>query len=311
MFDPSLLDNRAFYGMNVALRQMTHFPKCLALPVWQQHGLYCSSKFGIADYPEAKRAGIMLVFSKRMQDLWNRNYDVPCFIGGLMLARYRRFMGWKQNPDARGTIFFAAHSVGKMIAKYDIEAIHQQLSMLPDGFQPVTISLHYYDCEVLHLDELYRAKGYEVFTAGPGGLSDYPQKFYRNLCRHKYACSNDVGTFILYSLEMDMPFFMIGDRPKVVVENGNSENLTPGVYDFTRTGLAKDVYDLFDTGPQKNISEEQKKWFREEAGMDEECDLMELRKMMMQPKYWIPAAIRFFGLHLKIGFARIAEGRWD
>ena len=301
LFDASLYDNTTPYGLNAALREMTDFPKWLALPVWQQHGFYPATKILSHDYECAKTKGIMLLFNSSLCEAWRENSRIPCYTGGLFLARYRHFKQWRKKMDAQGTIFFAAHSIQEARANYSIEKIHKELSALPAEFQPVVISLHYYDYEVLHTNIIYENLGYKVVTAGSPASSQFPARFYDNLLSCKYACSNDLGTFILYALEADIPFFLVGPIAEHIYNEKGKDGLAVGKYLTMETDRGQSIYELFNTGPVKEISQRQKTWLEKEAGIGEEIDLNYLRREMLRLTYCVPATVRTFILHIKNG----------
>lgn len=305
LFDASLLDTRLAYGQNVALRKMLGIPKYLALPVWQQHGWYEDGFLFPPDFKDARLAGMMLVYSEKKRREWEARSDIPCRVGGLVLARYRRYMGWERRPDAKGTVFYAAHATSDTKVSYSVDRIHEVLSALPAEFKPVVVSLHPYDYYELKMNEEYERLGYEVVTAGPATSPDFPERFYEILSSCKYACSNDVGTYILYSLEMGIPFFFIGERVVNILSEDNFNDLPAGEFRFDDRESGKEVFRLFDTGPATAVTPEQRSWFERESGAGKEIPLEELRKIVTRPDRILIATVKMFFFHLAAGLRRI------
>ncbi|MBE6372422.1 MAG: hypothetical protein E7055_10175 [Lentisphaerae bacterium] len=307
LFDASLLDTRLAYGINSALREMTGFPKWKAMPVWQQHGYYVDQPIFKPDLEEAGRAGIMLVYSNREKTAWSQVSKIPCYVAGPMLTHYRKFKGWEPRPDAEGTVFYAGHSTADVRSEYSLECLHKTLSGLPEQYHPITISLHCYDYYELHLNEAFEKLGYRVVTAGHANDPEFPARFYEILSGCKYACSNDIGTYILYALDMNIPFFFVGERSRNIFLENNFNDIPAGEFDISRQPIARRVFELFDTGPVSCITEEQRKWFEQETGYGEQIPMEELKELISRPEYWFPATLKSFLLHLILGMDRIRK----
>ena len=303
LFNASLLDNDMPYGMNTALRALTDFPCCLSIPAWQQHGIYIEPAYSSPDFKKAAEYGSMLVFSDRIKEEWKKHSNIPCYVAGLILARYWEKMGWKQAPDAEGTIFFASHSTTGTLSDYDVNSVHDVLSHLDKKYFPITVSLHPYDVGVLHLDKVYRNLGYRVVSAADGvNSSFFPRNLFENLSHCKYACSNDIGTFILYSLSLKIPFFLIGNPPELTFND--SPDFSDGKILLTDINEEiKKVYDLFDTGPVTSISDKQMEWFKRETGEKERLSIEELRQVLL--RHCLPITAKKFVEHVKIGLTHI------
>ena len=123
--------------------------------------------------------------------------------------------------------------------------------------------------------------GFKTVSAGPVTSSDFANNFYDIITSHKYACSNSIGTYVLYALDLNIPFFLIGDVPQAKVTATSLDYLEMGDISFISVPREEYVYSIFRTGPVKDINEEQLSWFKDEAGVEVAMDLSELRSTMI------------------------------
>lgn len=281
LFTPSTYEESAQYGLLHILREMLHFPKWLPLPTWPQHGMYINDSCAPSDLQHAKEWGSVCLYNTIIKQDWNKHSVYPCFVTGPLMIRYRHFKQWDQKENASGTIFFASHSIQEMRMNYSLANIKRVLNDLPPEFQPVTVCLHWFDYYELHMDSAYEEMGFRTVTAGRSS-KDFVKNYYDIITQFKYACSNDIGTYVLFALDLGIPFFMIGDLPSATVIEQTADLPDTGDYDLISSPKIKYIYSLFQTGPLKEITPEQKQWFREETGIDATIDLQELRSALIR-----------------------------
>ena len=115
----------------------------------------------------------------------------------------------KQKPDAKGTVAFPAHSTIYSRAIYDIDEYCNLLKSLPDEFQPVTICLHHSDIEEYEMDKEFEKRGFKTVCASFNqGDKQFYEAFYDILCSHKYATSNEPGSFFLQQRQVFLFLFL-------------------------------------------------------------------------------------------------------
>lgn len=228
-----------FYGMDYLLKKLLGFPSKAPLDVHLDHGVIIR-----LDKPDQYLAGTnaSLIFV----DNTIRKNMVPekrnVFVLGPLFMRYRRAMGFKYNPSARGTIVFPTHSSHHLSLKLDWKKYAEDLAALPSEFQPVTVCLYWLD--VLKGEHKYfEDAGLNVICNGHMFDDNYAFNFYTNLVNYKYASGNEPGSFTFYAIEMGMPFFIFG--PSAVVVNDGKDKTAGAKFEFNDIDYAKRIKEVF------------------------------------------------------------------
>lgn len=271
------MDWLSIYGLHAIIREYISCPPSLPL--------YCRYQHGWDPIPEADPYDaltdkpLMLVWSKRRLEIWNAQSSIPAAIVGAPFVHYRKLRNLEKDINARGTIAFPAHSQPTIDAVFDIDAYCNLLKSLPSEFHPITICLHLHDME-RKKDEIYKRHGFEVVTAGPIWVLgfEFVHKFYEILRNHKYATSNQIGSYSFYAVEMGIPFFILGED--AILENNGGEPLMPSKFSYTDYPIGKFAATLF-RGPTQVISEEQKRFMEDELGIHDCLSGTELRELLI------------------------------
>lgn len=287
------------YGMNLLIKDYAHFPRFLPLPCHAEHGWVVSGCALPSDL--AVNKPVMLVHSRRRQRIWQRQKTTPALVMGSLFIHYKNKHRLQKNRSAKGTIVFAGHSTEDIQRVFDIKEYCQQLKKLPPKFQPVTVCLFWTD--YVKSAKIYRQSGLKVVTAGrryKGGLS-FVKNFYRILANHKYACSNEIGTHLFYSVDFGLPFFLYGERTHTIVKQRNLDQ------EVNLDSVVSKAYKMFDTGPISRILPEQKEFVKSEMGIGDCLTPQELhnelwRYFKKQPHkiktifgYWAVSVLLFLG----------------
>ncbi len=286
----SYLDMEA-YGSNIIIKEYCRFPKCLPLPCHMEHGWTPIPNALVTDLVIASKKNIMLVFSDRRLKFWQKASKVPVYVIGAPFVHYRRMANITPNPKSRGTIVFPSHSTIFLQSQYNIDEYCNKLKNLPMKFHPITICLLYPDIK-LGRDKEYRKRGFKVVSAGRKlrGSKKFPFNFYKILANHKYATSNEIGTYTFYSIEFGLPFFLSGDEP-TVVNIGDKDPNSHGSGKNSDYALGKKVFDLFNVGTNAVITPEQQQLVKDELGIENHIDPKKLNKILWSNtrnlRYWL------------------------
>jgi hypothetical protein len=265
----------SFYGLDAIIREYAGLSPGLPLLCRYQHGWTPLTEANpnevLTDKP------LMLVFSRRRLQAWNEASNIPAAIMGTPFVHYRKLKQIEKDIAANGTVAFPAHSTRLIDAVFDIDGYCQQLKSLPIEFHPITICLHADDL-VKKKDEIYKKYGFNIVTAGPKFVPgfEYVQKFYEILKSHKYATSNQAGSYSFYAVEMGIPFFILGEPAE-----HSGVRFLPSKYkivDFPMGAFATKMFQ----GPTQVISEEQKKFVEEELGVHDCLSGIELRQLLLE-----------------------------
>jgi hypothetical protein len=109
--------------------------------------------------------------------------------------------------------------------------------------KPISICLHFRDIELY--GKQFRDHGFSVFTAGDSRQSGngFVKNFYDILSRHKYSCSNEIGSYTFYSIEMGIPFFICGPESKSIKKNDSMTVVEKGVFKQKTRDLFLSMHD--------------------------------------------------------------------
>ncbi len=227
------------YGHDHILKEYTGYPEFLPLNAQIQHGWY---GLEIPDFKKIRKIPFMLVWNKRVAHLWMKNTSKPVFVLGAPFVLYREMHNIKQKSDAKGTVAFPDHSTPGSTVVFDVKKYCDDLKKLPEKLQPVTICLHFRDMD--RLAPIFSENGFKVVTAGNSrqGGDGFVRHYYEILSSHKYSCSNIIGSFTFYSVDMGIPFFIYGDSPQSM---NNSKGVIAEV-DELRTEIGRKFLDIHD-----------------------------------------------------------------
>lgn len=210
---------------------------------------------------------LMLCLNKRYKSKWVEQSNIPCEIIGSPFVHYRRLAKIIQCVNAKGTLAFPAHSIKEIHANYDLNKYCDELNNLPSEFQPVTICLHHLDIMHYQMDEKFRERGFDVACITANKKAPPAESFYNLIKNFKYTTSNEPGSYTFYSVEMNIPFFVLGDLAIRDNTTGTNIDVPQKTYTLTDFKYGKIAYDLFSNHPRDRITKEQRDFVLSELGM--------------------------------------------
>lgn len=267
------------YGFNEIIKQYARFPWYRPLPCHFEHGWTPSDYAPKSDLTTDKP--LMLTISGRRAKSWKRKSQIPVEIVGAPFIHFKNMRKIVRQINAKGTVAFPGHSTYDDKSQYSTEQYCRDLKNLAEEFQPITICLFWLDYIEKEAD-IYRKHGFKVMTAGYKfsiGLN-FAKNFYKILSSHKYATSNDVGSYMFYAVDLGLPFFLSGQAPapNYVEEYINTDN-SDLANDFTHGKIATRI---FSTGPVTEISPQQKKYVDQEMGLNDCLSQAQLHNLLNQ-----------------------------
>lgn len=269
------MDWYSIYGLHAIIKEYADCPPSLPLYCRYEHGWDPMPRSDPYDAMTDKP--LMLVWSKRRLELWNKVSSIPAAVVGAPFVHYRKSRNIEKDIAAKGTVAFPAHSTSLIDAVFNIDEYCELLKSLPEEFQPITICLHIHDME-RKKDEIYQKHGFDVVNAGPIWVLgfEFVQNFYEILSSHKYATSNQIGSYSFYAVEMGIPFFILGESAEL---DNSGEPLMPTKFSYTDYPIGDYAAALFQ-GPAQIISAEQKKFVEDELGVHDCLSGTELRELL-------------------------------
>ena len=283
------------YGFNIIIKQYARFPQFLPLPCHMEHGWTA--------LPEALKSGLqtskplVMVFNKRRLQSWRQKSGLPIVVMGSPFIHYKNMRKIKKAKDARGTIVFPSHSTYDIKSHFSITEYCQKLKNLPAIYHPITICLFWLD----FIDpsvEIYRKNGFTVTTAGPKLTNslDFVKKFYQLLSDHKFATSNEIGSYTFYAVDLGVPFFLTGASPILFNQQGRDLNIGK-TSKMSEYPIGRKAIELFDTGPIERISTRQLRFVQTEMGVNDHLSRKQMNQLLWQHysrnSYWLKAFIPY------------------
>jgi hypothetical protein len=298
------------YGLNLIIKEYAHFPRFLPLPGHVEHGWTAFSNALITDLKNDKP--LMMVFSKRREKAWKKKSKKPVVILGAPFIHYKNIHNITKKSDAKGTVVFPSHSTYDLKSSFSLEKYCQELADLPERFKPITVCLFWLD----YIDkesEIYKKFGFSITTTGPklSNSIDFVKNFYNILSSHKYATSNEVGSYTFYAVDLNLPFFLTGIEP--IIKNKDKRDINfKEISKLDDHIYGKKAMDLFSTGPATRILNSQKKFVIEETGLEECIPPEKLNSTLWEyyrkNKYWQKAFVPY--LFFSCLYAIFFNGPW-
>ena len=186
---------------------------------------------------------------------------------------YKKENEIKKNT-ARKTLFFTSHSTDKISQNIGPKDIDIMISKLDHSFRPVDICLHWTD---IADKEVYEQMGYNVYSAGKIFDDNFVKNFYEIITNYEFTMSNKLGTYILYSLDLDIPFSLVGQEP--LYYNHSNDKNKPKQYKVTDYEYGRKITKLF-YGNNLSINEDQKNFMKLETGLNNLIHKKDLKKII-------------------------------
>ena len=249
------------YGIGVWLKKHSYYPSWLPLCNYIEHGINLSD-----DVPKHEKetiAPLMFRHSPIKVDTHKKisEKSIHCIISPF--AFYRASNKIKKNIDAKGTLYFPAHSTNELDDLTNWDRFIDGLNKIPDKFKPIDICLHPTDIEK-GLDQTFVSSGFKVFSAGSSTSQEFIENFYEILKSYNFTMSNIIGSYVFYSVEMGIPFSLYGEEPKYF--NKGDENIERGEYTSYKKDSRRLIAQNLFKGYHSEINEEQKEFVDFELG---------------------------------------------
>lgn len=271
-----MIRESSIYGSEELIKDYAQYPSFLPLPVHYEHGWTPLSEPLKSDFRTKKPT--MLVFSERRKKAWvEKGTSKNVVVSSSPMILYKIKHQIEKSKSAQGTIVFPAHSTLNITAEYNFSDFCEKLSSLPDKYQPVVICLHWQDMKK-GIDEKYKKKGFKVVTAGDMYNKEFSKNFYEILRSYSYSASNEIGSYTFYSINLNIPFFLIDENVKRV-NNGEDPNVVVGEFSLDNFDIVSKAKKLFKE-KQYFVTKDQKDFVNEELGIEKIPNPQELKHIL-------------------------------
>jgi len=211
---PTLYWPVEIYSFGKHIRKYAFYPKFLPICVYSDHS---PGTFGndIPKHELESDAPVQFYHSFERVKLFKKYSNKKCYGLYSPLVFYRKNNKINKLKDAKGTLFFLAHSTGFVDDINDPKEYINDINSIPEKFKPVSICLHSQDI-LKNKHKPFIENGFDVYCAGHYSNNDFAENFYKILRKFKYSSSNIIGAYTYYSIEMDIPFFIWGRKERFI-----------------------------------------------------------------------------------------------
>ena len=262
------------YNFENLILERAGLPKFFPLVAYYEHGWSLQDVL-INSYSHSS-SNTHLSWNIRMKNLFSKNTSKKIHVIGSPMIFYREKFCVKKKRKLN-SLFFYAHSTKKIIHDIDKSIILKSLRDVPENLKPIDICLHNHDYNLLK--DFFITEGFRVVTAGNIFSKKFPINFYNLLSSYEYAFSNQLGSYALYALDLDIPFNLLGPEPKHL-NIGNDKNV-PKIYKVSDNLIAKKIYKLFDKLSYR-ITSEQYSMCKSELGIDFRVSSTDLKTIIFK-----------------------------
>ncbi|MDJ1491716.1 hypothetical protein QNI19_02160 [Cytophagaceae bacterium DM2B3-1] len=267
------------YGMGKHIREYGFYPSNWPIHIMTDHSPTLRNWISFDNQFDAP---VQFYHSPELVKEWKKQYKKPCYVIFSPFAFYRKKNRIKQSTTAVGTLVFPTHNSHHLKDKSDIESYIQQLLSLPDEFQPISACLYFLDI----LDgkhKLFQKYNIPVYTAGNWLDPKFTERFYNIIKNFKYTTSNLPGSYLFYSVEMGIPFFLYGNKPQF--ENESDSSIELGSYDaFWQWPRVKEAVELFQ-GVHIEVTPAQRDWVETGLGIRDGISRFKMARILYSTWY--------------------------
>jgi hypothetical protein len=206
-----------------------------------------------------------LVWNKRVANgiVKFLNKKIPIISG----CPYKLFKERKdiKNLKNKSTIFFYAHSTKKVLSNQGQDEIINILKNIPKSLSPVDICLHWQDFKNKNLLNFFKKNNFEVYCAGNIYSNKYMKNFYNILSNYNHCISNQLGTYTLLSIDLNIPFSLVNPEPEYTNIGGDIN--VPNKYKISDFSFGNQARAMFLN--KFSINSDQKIFVKNELGFDD------------------------------------------
>ena len=202
------------YSFGKCFRHMARYPKFLPIFVTSDHGV----GLGVNLFSNElnSKSKVHLTWNPVKESRYKNSSNPRVIRVPHPWIHYRRTFSRSRSLETKGTLVFFTHHVPGIIWEgHDTEEYFAQLRALPTKFQPVVLCLHMHDINAGHHKKL-RQHGFPLVTVGNTSSTKFVDHFYDLIKDYAYACSPDWGSHAAYCVELGIPYFFLGNRPKLI-----------------------------------------------------------------------------------------------
>jgi hypothetical protein len=261
---PEICWFNAYYGMDVALKLYADLPLSRPLKVALTHGIQLHQDF-VWEAESRAPVPAMLVYPEHLVGPYRAKTGKATFRAAAPYLYAARLLESQPRPLRQGTLFFLSHSSHWATVRSDFEGIRRQLAQLPADLQPVAVCVYWRDHELGH-HKPFAESGFKIVSAGHIYDPAFLFRLHHLISMHKYACSNDLGSHLFYSVKSGASYFHLdGFRHAVAYRDEADERVRDDLH--VPNSLRERIEAMF-SSPALQISDEQMRFVDAYTGAD-------------------------------------------
>ena len=254
------------YSFGKCIRERAFYPKILPLYIYSDHGAGLHSK--LYEHEINNNSNIHLTWHPEKYRRYKSVEKCSLIRVQHPWISYRRKHGIKLDESRKGTlVFFTHHVPGLHWENHDTNEYFDLLRALPEKFKPIVLCLHMHDINAGHHKKLKR-HGFPIVTAGNSSSIKFVDRFYELIKKYSYASSPRWGSQTAYCVELGVPYFFLGERPKLINESHDQLPIGEvGYKDETHEDYDLRANELF-RYPVDKVTQEQRAFVEALLGVD-------------------------------------------
>ena len=288
-----------WYGNKKILYDYVELPQYLPAATHLQHGANTIYRNGKPDHLVLNNDYPVVFLSNTIQkEVCEKFTEKPVYVIGSLFPYYRKMNEIRQDTQTAGTLAFPTHSTRDISAEVNWKRYAEELKALPEKYQPICVSLYFIDV-LKGAHTFFEAEGFDVCCNGHIADERFVERFYDNMKRFRYTTGNEIGSFMYYAVEMDIPFFIYGSRGRYV-NFGKNKDVPDQVYKIDKEhGYSKheEARQLFCYDDLENvkITESQRAFVLKALGVNDALPKEEIRKIIVSAtrKFMLKEALWF------------------
>lgn len=249
---PEICWFNAYYGMDVVLKLYAAWPLDRPLKVAMTHGIQLHGDF-VWEAEIGAPVPAMLVYPEHLVAPYRAKTGKATFRAAAPYLYAARLLESQPPPARQGTLFFLSHSSHWVTSRSDFDGIRQRLAHLPADCHPVTVCIYWRDHELGH-PKPFAEKGFRIVSAGHIYDRAFLFRLHHLLSMHKYACSNELGSHLFYSIKSGASYFHLdGLRHVTADRDGSGEE---PLHDLQLPTALRERVEMMFASPSPQISHE-------------------------------------------------------
>jgi hypothetical protein len=213
----------AFYGFDTVLRRYAGVTSNRPLRMIVPHAIELNHSFvWTAEF--AAPLPVVMYYPAQLGAVYASAPGKIAVRGASPFLYVQDLVAQQPQPRREGTLYFLSHSTHWVTTVSQFERLAAELAELPAKFKPVNVCVYWRDYLLGHHEAFVR-RGLRILCAGHMYDPQFLVRLYHLCSMHRYACSNELGSHLFYTVKAGCSYFHLAGETKYVYEAGRSEDV--------------------------------------------------------------------------------------